>query len=128
MTTDSPTPQIDERFRPDIGLAHEAVDLLADRQVSDIVLLDLTTLGAFADYFVIGTVDNIRQARAAIDALQGALKARGSRIKPEGNPESGWVLLDTLDGVIVHLFSLEDRARYDLEGLWGRAQEVVRVQ
>jgi ribosome silencing factor RsfS/YbeB/iojap len=128
MTTDSPTPQIDERFRPDIDLAHQAVALLADRQVSDIVLLDLTPLGAFADYFVIGTVDNIRQARATIDAVQGGLKVKGPRIKPEGDPESGWVLLDTLEGVIVHLFSLEDRARYDLEGLWGRAQEVVRVQ
>lgn len=128
MTTDSTPTKTDERFRPNIELAHQAVDLLADRQVSDIVLLDLTPLGAFADYFVIGTVDNIRQARAAIDAVQAGLETSGPRIRPEGDPESGWVLLDTYDGVLVHLFSLEGRARYDLEGLWSRAQEIVRVQ
>lgn len=115
--------------RPDLELAHEIVDWLADRQAEDIVLLDLTPLAAFADYFVIGTVDNIRQARATIDAVEEGMRARGSdRPRPEGNPESGWVLLDTGEGILVHLFSSEARMRYDLEGLWSKAQEVVRVQ
>ena len=93
------------------------------------MLLDLTPLAAFADYFVIGTVDNIRQARATIDAVEEAMRDRGDgRIRPEGSPESGWVLLDTGMGILVHLFSSEARMRYDLEGLWSKAQEVVRVQ
>lgn len=116
-------------MRPDLELAHEIVDWLADRQAEDIVLLDLTPLAAFADYFVIGTVDNIRQARATIDAVEEGMRGRGGdRPRPEGNPESGWVLLDTGEGILVHLFSSEARMRYDLEGLWSKAQEVVRVQ
>ena len=115
--------------RPDIELAHQIVDWLADRQVEDVVLLDLTPLAAFADYFVIGTVDNIRQARAVIDVVaQGMQDTGGPRVRPEGTPESGWVLLDTGLGILVHLFSTEARPRYDLEGLWNKAQEVVRVQ
>lgn len=115
--------------RPDIELAHDIVDWLADRQVEDIVLLDLTPLAAFADFFVVGTVDNIRQARAAIDGVgQGVRDRGGTRVRPEGSPESGWVLLDTELGILVHLFSAEARMRYDLEGLWNKAQEVVRVQ
>ena len=47
-----------------LDLAHELLDLMVDRQAMDVVLLDLTQLSAFADYFVIGTVDNVRQARA----------------------------------------------------------------
>ena len=45
----------------------------------------------------------------------------------EGRHEDGWLLAD-LGDVIVHLLSMEDRARYDLEGLWQRAQEVVHIQ
>ena len=66
MSTNSELNNSDLLFNADVDLAHNAVDILADRQVSDIVLLDLTELSAFADYFVIGTVDNTRQARAVI--------------------------------------------------------------
>jgi ribosome-associated protein len=116
-------------WRPDIELAHEIVDWLAARQVEDIVLLDLTPLAAFADFFIVGTVDNIRQARAAIDGVEQGIRDRGGpRVRPEGSLESGWVLLDTDLGIVVHLFSADARIRYDLEGLWNKAQEVVRVQ
>ncbi len=100
-----------------------------DRQAADVVLLDLSRLAAFADYFVIATVDNVRQARAVIDHVTETVTTLGGdRPHPEGSPDAGWVLVDAGDGVIVHVFSLEARARYDLEGLWSRAQEVVRIQ
>ena len=70
MSTNSELNNSDLLLNANIDIAHNAVDILADRQVSDIVLLDLTELSAFADYFVIGTVDNIRQARAVIDSIQ----------------------------------------------------------
>ena len=108
--------------------AHELLDILVDRQAEDVVLLDLTTLASFADYFVIATVDNIRQARAMIDTLGEAVRTRGGRMAAEGDPESGWVLIDADEGVYVHLFSIDARIYYNLEGLWHRAQEVVRVQ
>ncbi len=99
-----------------------------DRQASDVVLLDLTALTAFTDYFLIATVDNIRQARAVTDALSEAATKTGRDVKVEGSAEDGWILVDAGEGVFVHLFSLEARIYYDLEGLWHRAQEVVRVQ
>ena len=93
---------------------------------SDVVLLDLSALTAFADYFVIATIDNERQMAAVIEALDEAARLEGRRVKVEGSPASGWVLIE-VDGVIVHLFSLERRAYYDLEGLWSQAQEVVHI-
>ena len=102
--------------------------MLVDRQAVDVVLLDLTELNAFADFFVIATVDNIRQARAILDVLAATLRERGGKLLAEGDPESGWVMADAGQGVFVHLFSLESRAYYNLEGLWSRAQEVVRIQ
>ena len=95
--------------------------------VSDVVLLDLTSLEVFTDYFVIGTVDNVRQLRAVTDALEEASRTAGVSMREEGAMTSGWVLVDFGD-VIVHLFSMEKRAYYDLEELWSRAQEVVHIQ
>lgn len=92
-------------------------------------MLDLTSLSAFTDYFVIATADNERQLAALIDSVDRACNELDppAAVRREGDADGGWVLLD-LSGVIVHLFSLEQRARYNLEGLWARAQEVVRIQ
>ncbi len=103
------------------------VDIVVDHLAEDVVLLDLTELTAFADYFVIATVDNERQMAAVIGAVDDGARDEGIRANSEGAPESGWVLIE-VGGVVVHLFSREQRQRYDLESLWSHAREVVRVQ
>jgi ribosome-associated protein len=45
----------------------------------------------------------------------------------EGEPDSGWVLLDYGD-LIVHLFSPEMRDYYNLEELWSGGHIVLRMQ
>jgi len=45
----------------------------------------------------------------------------------EGQPRSGWVLLDYVD-VIVHVFTPDLRAFYDLEELWQAGKVLLRVQ
>lgn len=110
-----------------IELAHRVVDAVVDRLAEDVVLLDLTALGAFADYFVIATVDNERQMSAVVESVEQVARATGVRAHTEGAAESGWVLVE-VSGVVVHLFSREQRERYALETLWGHAREVVRVQ
>jgi ribosome-associated protein len=103
--------------------------VLADGQAADVVLLDLTVIDAFTDYFVVATIDNVRQMRALIDALSKELARVAPELKAqeEGTVESGWMLFDAGE-LIVHLFSLERRAYYNLEGLWSSAREVVRIQ
>jgi ribosome-associated protein len=77
---------------------------------------------------VIGTVLSERQMNAVIDALDERLRAHDVRVRRrEGDSDAGWVLLDFSD-VIVHLFGPEERAFYNLEGLWGKAAPVVRFQ
>ena len=108
-------------------LAHRIVELLADRQAEEIVLLDVRQVASFADYFVIASAMNPRQARALVETLSKELRGEGIRPRQEGPVDSGWVLLD-YGAIIVHLFSPELRDRYNLEELWREAKQVVRLQ
>ena len=102
---------------------------MAEKKGEDVLLLDIRSLSPFTDYFVIGSGTSERQLRALMDGLEEVLRAEHKR-KPysvEGRAESGWVLMDYGD-VIVHLFSREKRAYYNLEGLWHEGRTVVRIQ
>lgn len=87
-------------------------------------------LTSIADYFIIATIDNERQAKAIEDELLQKLRIE-QNIRPlsmqgvEGN-SGGWVLLDYGD-VIVHLFTEEMRQHYNLEELWNKASVVLKV-
>ncbi len=109
-------------------LAHKIIDALSEKQAEDILLLDIRSVASFADYFVIASAGTTRQMDAVLDAVEEALAT--DKVKPmgrEGGANSGWVLLDYGD-VIVHLFAPDERAFYDLEGLWHTAVPVVRIQ
>ena len=105
------------------------MDIVEDKQAQDIVLLDIREQTSIADYFVIATVDNERQAKAIEDDLLQKLRVE-QNIRPLGiegaNQEGGWALLDYGD-IIVHLFTEEARSHYDLEELWNKAQVVVKM-
>jgi ribosome-associated protein len=112
-----------------LSLARRIVDLASDKQASDIVLLDIRGVSLIADYFVICTAGNERQAGAILKDLgEKILEEFGRKpIHTEGKPDSGWVLLDYGD-VIVHVFSPAQRSFYNLEQLWSSATPVVRLQ
>jgi ribosome-associated protein len=102
-------------------IARRIVDLLSDRQAEDVIMLDISSVSSFADYFVIATAQNPRHMNALIDSFDKELAREGYKaLRREGQPDSGWVLVD-FGPVIVHLFTPEDRSYYNLEGLWTRA-------
>jgi ribosome-associated protein len=112
-----------------LSLARRIVDLASDKQASDIVLLDIRGVSLIADYFVISTAGNERQAAAILKDLSEKLLEEFGRkpLHTEGKPDSGWVLLDYGD-VIVHVFSPAQRTFYNLEQLWAAATPIVRLQ
>ncbi len=105
-------------------LAQRVVELLADKQAEDIILLDIGQVASFADYFVIASASNVRQMKTLVDSVSSE---PGLSAHQEGAADSGWVLLD-LGDVIVHLFDPETRAYYKIEELWSRGVSVVRFQ
>ena len=109
-------------------IARRIVDLLADRQAEDVVLLDISRVASFADYFVIASAINPRQMRALVEIMARTLRDGGVRPRhTEGSAGSGWVLAD-YGSVIVHLFSPDMREYYSLEELWQAATPIVRFQ
>jgi len=74
-----------------------------------------------ADYFVICSGTNKRQIRTIANDVRLKMKELGALpMGAEGYEEAAWILMDFAD-VVVHIFSDEARAYYDLELLWGDA-------
>jgi ribosome-associated protein len=105
------------------------VDKLEEHQAADIVMLDLREITPIADYFVICTAESERQAKALQELLREQLKNEHKirALGTEGEPASGWTLLD-YNSVVVHIFSRQARAYYRLEELWKAAPVVLKIQ
>lgn len=104
------------------------MDVISDKLGEDILLLDIQEVSILADYFVIGSAMSSRQTKAIVNGIIDETK-KDLDVKPwrvEGEPDSGWVLMDYGD-VVVHLFAPEAREYYDLEGFWEEARVIVRM-
>lgn len=102
-----------------------AVRAAESKKASDMIVLDLTGITSFADYFVICTGANQRQVQAIADEVGQRLKkeARELPISLEGYDQAEWVLADYGD-LLVHVFSPKSREYYGLERLWRNAKHV----
>ena len=77
-----------------------------------------------ADYFVIASGSNTNQIQAMVDNVEEEMfKAGFDDPKVEGYNTASWILLDYKD-VIVHVFSEDDRAFYNIERIWRDGKEV----
>lgn len=118
----------DARTTAIADFARLAVDEASAALASDVVLLDISTVSDFADYFVIATGATARHLTELAERIEARVKSAGlARNHREGKAAGGWVLVD-FPGFIVHLFTEETRRFYDLEELWSSATEVVRIQ
>ncbi|MDP7262602.1 MAG: ribosome silencing factor [Dehalococcoidia bacterium] len=109
-------------------IARAAVDEASEKLGSDIVLLDTDGVSSFADYFVIISGETDRHLESMAEDISRRSRKMGVHVTHrEGSGKGGWVLID-FTGVVVHLFTREQREHYGLEQLWERATEVVRVQ
>ena len=95
-----------------------ALKAAEEKQAIDILVLDISSIASFANYFLLCTGDSSRQIQAIVDEVERKLRESGFRpTHIEGYRNAEWVLMDYLD-VVVHVFSKKARAYYDLERLW----------
>lgn len=92
----------------------------------EILVLDLTGITSIVDFFVIATGTSHRQMHAIADEVNRKLKREDGnrRLSIEGyRTEGNWILTDYGD-VVLHVFTAEGRALYNLEQLWSDAPRI----
>ncbi|HAS05805.1 MAG TPA: ribosome silencing factor [Eubacterium sp.] len=100
------------------------IDALQDKKAEDIRVIDISNVSVIADYFVIASGSNTNQIQAMVDNVEEEMfKAGFDDPKVEGYNTASWILLDYND-VIVHVFSEDDRAFYNIERIWRDGNEV----
>jgi ribosome-associated protein len=122
-----------ERLARALEHARVCARIAEDNRGKDILLLDLRTATPLVDYFVIITATSRRLTNAIAEEIDKEMKRRGDfKLGLEGSEEGRWTLIDYGD-FVVHVFSAEARAYYQLEEIWGDAphldwQDPARVR
>jgi ribosome-associated protein len=105
-------------------MALAAAAAALDKKAMGVEIIDVAGKVDYADYLVLMTGHADRHVAAIADAVDEALGKQGwHAISIEGLPRAQWVLLDFVD-IVVHVFLAEQRALYDLDGLWMDAKRV----
>ncbi len=108
--------------------AMSIAEAIEDAKGRDIVVLDVSEVSGFADYFVIASGTSNRHVRALAErTLETVDRMIAGHPRVEGLQTCRWVLVDAFD-VVVHLFLDEARDFYGLERLWDEGQPVERPE
>ena len=104
-----------------VKAASRAID---EKKAQGLVVLRLSEITEFTDYFVICAGNSSRQTQAIADAVIEELKRNKTRpLHVEGYNNAEWILID-YGAFVVHVFTEESRSFYDLERLWRDAEKV----
>jgi ribosome-associated protein len=104
------------------ALARRLAELADAKGAIEMVVLDMREIVSYTDFLTICTARNERQARAIVDEVKLRLKQEHGLLPGgmDGDGAAGWIVLDYLAAVL-HVFTAEERQRYQLEDLWREA-------
>jgi ribosome-associated protein len=106
-------------------MAVVAARAASSKNGDDVIVLEVGSILAITDLFVIASAGNDRLVRTIADEVERQVKEAGGPgpLRIEGKSDARWVLLDYGD-FVVHVFLDEVRRYYDLERLWSDAPRV----
>lgn len=98
------------------------IDALEDIKAFDISVMDVRKLTSLTNYMIVASGNSTRQCKAIADNVREKLREKGVTLRgTEGEKDGEWVLVD-LDDIVVHIMIPTARAYYNLEQLWGEAE------
>ncbi|HLR40455.1 MAG TPA: ribosome silencing factor [Virgibacillus sp.] len=97
-----------------------------DVRAEDILALNMNQVSLVADYFLICEGNTERQVQAIARSIKDVVEEKGlaSVKRMEGFEQARWILVDIGD-IVCHIFHKDERSHYNLERLWGDAQQVA---
>ncbi len=105
-------------------VAYEVTQALDAKKGMNIKLLKIDRVSSLADYFLICTGTSNTHVKTLCDYAEYTMDQLGEMmLGREGHRGNSWELLD-YGSVVVHVFTEEARAFYDLERLWADAEVV----
>ena len=105
-------------------LAQALAALTLSKKADDVVILRVTELTSYADFFVLASAPSERQVQAIARHAADEMKKCGrAPLGTEGLEQGHWVLVD-YGAVVLHVFLGNARHYYDLEGFWSDAPRV----
>ena len=113
------------RFPESHALACAAARVADDKKADDTLVLEVGELLSITEYFVVTSASNRRLVRTIVDSIEEDVRAQLGRspLRVEGVSEQQWVLMDYGD-VVIHVFTDETRAYYEIERLY---RDVPRI-
>ncbi len=109
---------------PNLKLAYSVIESMQERKAKNIIMIDLTSIGArVCDYFIICDAESTTHVNSIADSVEGFLK-KNLDIRPyhsEGFQNSEWILIDYVT-VVAHIFRQDIREFYNIESLWADAK------
>ena len=107
-----------EALRDPEKLAQFIVAVLDSKRAKGIKLLHVEKQTVIADYFVVCTGNSRTQIRALADEVEFKLSQYGISPSHTEGADSGVLVLQDFDSVIVHIFTPDGRDFYKLEKLY----------
>ncbi len=107
--------------------AIEIANLLTDYKGLDAMVLDVSKLNSWTDYFVLATINSSAHWKGLYKHVKDYAKENDLEIHvPNKKMPSGddWNLID-LGIIVVHLLSKDARDFYDLEKLWHGGERLL---
>jgi ribosome silencing factor RsfS/YbeB/iojap len=113
---------------------YDLAKMLVDARADDVVIIDVNGKCAFTDYMIIASARSHQLVQILAGAVLHEVKQRCKEVAPgvypviEGGDVSSpdWLVVDA-GSIVVHVFHEDSRDEYNLEGLWGTEENIMRV-
>ncbi len=107
-------------------IVREIAQILENKKAYDIEIFNLSGTDYFVDFVIIATALIDRHALALLDDLKKALKEKGEKFYQIEDENPDWIVAD-LGDIVVHLFTKNQREKFNLEEFLQKMQEGKNV-